>query len=282
MDQNYNITKRRLDNINSIQPLLTALRTISLANWKSALNRFEHLNSYISSLEEILFQIPVQPIHKHPEINLCPILIILGSSRGFCGDFNRNILKQAKVFLSKDQSKSDHKIILFGSRIRKLFDLEELQYSDAIEIPKSGSLNYEFISKLLISINAVKNGKSFSIIYNQYQRAGKYKTDIHQIFPYQSESNIRNNRITRNFIFDTDPIELANSLKVELFSVLLYKAFLSSAAAEHSMRFLSMENASRNADRIVKELEIKVQIQRRQKITNEMQELAVGAGLLTK
>jgi F0F1-type ATP synthase gamma subunit len=60
----------------------------------------------------------------------------------------------------------------------------------------------------------------------------------------------------------------------------LYEALLHSKASIHSNRYQLMEESTKNADRILEELEILLQMERRQSITREMQELAIGAGLL--
>jgi F-type H+-transporting ATPase subunit gamma len=56
---------------------------------------------------------------------------------------------------------------------------------------------------------------------------------------------------------------------------------IDSATAEHSARYQIMENATQNAQRLIEELTLAVQNARKQAITQEMQELAAGAGLIS-
>ena len=51
MTQNIENIYRRKENIETIDPLLSALRTISLSNWRSSLNRNKNLKSYVDELE---------------------------------------------------------------------------------------------------------------------------------------------------------------------------------------------------------------------------------------
>jgi F0F1-type ATP synthase gamma subunit len=55
---------------------------------------------------------------------------------------------------------------------------------------------------------------------------------------------------------------------------------LESAAAEYSARYQLMEAATQNTERLIETLSIDIQAARRQTITQEMQILASGAGLL--
>ena len=59
-----------------------------------------------------------------------------------------------------------------------------------------------------------------------------------------------------------------------------YQVLLKSAAAEHSSRYSLMQDAKDNAEDIVEELNRIINTERKRKITQEMQELASGAGLL--
>jgi F-type H+-transporting ATPase subunit gamma len=71
----------------------------------------------------------------------------------------------------------------------------------------------------------------------------------------------------------------ARSLELAL-SAKLYGILLQSAAAEHSVRFQLLDGASQNAERLIDELGLFLQAARQDAITSELQDLAVGAGLL--
>jgi len=52
--------------------------------------------------------------------------------------------------------------------------------------------------------------------------------------------------------------------------------------AEHVARFRLMDEATQNAQRLMEELQMELLSAKRQMVTREMQELAVGAGLLKR
>jgi F-type H+-transporting ATPase subunit gamma len=60
----------------------------------------------------------------------------------------------------------------------------------------------------------------------------------------------------------------------------LYELLLESATAEHSARYELMGAATQNTDRLIAELTLVIQTARQQAITQEMQELAAGAGMI--
>jgi F-type H+-transporting ATPase subunit gamma len=81
-------------------------------------------------------------------------------------------------------------------------------------------------------------------------------------------------------IIETDPLALYTRVVEQWASVQLYTLLLDSAAAEHAARYQLMEGAAQNAERLIEELTAELQAARRRAITQEMQELAAGAGLL--
>jgi F-type H+-transporting ATPase subunit gamma len=81
-------------------------------------------------------------------------------------------------------------------------------------------------------------------------------------------------------IIETDPFSLYATVVEQWAAVKLYEVLLDAAAAEHSTRFQLMESATQNTDRLIDELTLAIQTARRQQITQEMAELAAGAGLI--
>jgi F-type H+-transporting ATPase subunit gamma len=130
------------------------------------------------------------------------------------------------------------------------------------------------------------------LIYNDYRGTGAYEPLVTRLIPPQlptrsgastpaDTSGASGNRWPPPII-DTDPMSLYARVIEQWTAVQLYKVLLDSSAAEHSTRFQLMESATQNADELVEELTLVIQTARRQQVTQEMAELAAGAGLLEK
>ena len=81
-------------------------------------------------------------------------------------------------------------------------------------------------------------------------------------------------------IIETDPLSLYTHVIEQWTATRLYELLLESATAEHSTRYELMGAATQNADRLIDELTLAIQTTRQQAITQEMQELAAGAGMI--
>ena len=278
MTQNIEKIYRRKENIETIDPLLSALRTISLSNWRSSLNRNKNLKSYIDELNSAHKIAQENANIEHPHANSQKkILYIIGSNRGLCGNFNKNIYNwffQENLF---DKDKLD--IVIIGKRLSQIFKRSNLLFTNTKIFPDIKNIQYFLIS--LSSSDAVNiQFTSFCVVYNKFVGASKYITTLQNIFPHEEiDLNTRDTNSCK-FIIDTDPLLLIRTIESILFNSHLQQCLLSSLASESSTRFSIMESAGRNVDDLINELEIIVQDHRRGKITTETQELAVSSGLL--
>lgn len=278
MSQNIEITNRRKKNIETINPLLSALRTISLSNWRSSLNREINLKSYINQLEGAYKIVKENADINHPyEISQKKVLYIIGTNRGLCGNFNKNIydfFTQESIF-----NNNDWKIILFGKRLSHVFRQANLLFTNTLDFPDIKNIQ-DFSISLSNSADVNLQHSSVSVLYNQYVGASKYITTLQRIYPQEEIKLVERDINSCEFIVDTDPQQLIRTIEFILFNSHLQLCLLSSLSSESSTRFSIMENACRNVDDLINELKIIIQDHRRGKITTETRELAVSSGLL--
>ena len=278
MSQNIEKINRRKDNIETISPLLSALRTISLSNWRSSLNREKNLKSYIDQLEGAHKIVKENTNINYPhEILRKKILYIIGTNRGLCGNFNKNI---HIFFIKESLIKNDElEIILIGKRLSQVFKQANLLLSNTLDFPDIKNIQGFTIP---LSNSAATNFQhaSVSVLYNKYIGASKYITTLQRIYPREDTNLVERENNSSGFIVDTDPQHLMRTIEFISFNSRLQLCLLSSLASESSARFSIMENAGRNVDDMINELKIIIQDHRRGKITTETQELAVSSGLL--
>jgi len=278
MSQNIEKINRRKDNIETISPLLSALRTISLSNWRSSLNREKNLKSYIEQLEKAHKIVKENANITHPhKSSQKKILYIVGTNRGLCGNFNKSI---RDLFIQESSFENKElEIILIGKRLSQVFKQANLLFTKALDFPDIKNIQDYAIS---LSRSAAINFQhsSVSVLYNKYIGASKYITTIQNIYPREDINLVERDINSDEFIVDTDPQQLMRMIEFISFNSHLQLCLLSSLASESSARFSIMENAGRNVDDMINELKIIIQDHRRGKITTETQELAVSSGLL--
>jgi F-type H+-transporting ATPase subunit gamma len=120
------------------------------------------------------------------------------------------------------------------------------------------------------------------VLYNAYLGAGRFEPRELRLIPPEIRRPQAAASPYGGFppILQTDPAGLIARTAVLQISARLYACLLESAAAENSARYQLMEDARQNIDRLSEELEAEAIQAHRQSITLEIQNLAVGSGLL--
>jgi F-type H+-transporting ATPase subunit gamma len=125
--------------------------------------------------------------------------------------------------------------------------------------------------------------EAVDVLYNTYQGAGAYTPEVKRVIPPDLPPGTQGDteELWPPPIIDTNPARLREQVGQQWTTVTLYRLLIDSATAEHSARYQIMENATQNTQRLIEELTLAVQNARKQAITQEMQELAAGAGLIS-
>ncbi len=302
----------RLSNIRKVQPILAALRTISIGSWQIARNRHAGLERYTQRLRRLL---PVVlPKVARPSRLLggrkrarqdkdsdgrAQVLLVIGSERGLCGRYNKALVAQLEAQLAE----ADREITLLalGSRMVRELRLagHAPSWSQALSVTTLPpyTLAHDLVRDWLARYEAYELD-SVDVLYNADQGAGSYAPEAVRLIPpaavggpptaVEGSPGVASPDdvgilppLPDYTIVDTDPMRLYIRIVEQWTAIAMYRLLLEAATTEHFARYQLMESATQNAESLINELLQTVQSARRQSITREMQELAIGAGLLS-
>jgi ATP synthase F1 gamma subunit len=143
-------------------------------------------------------------------------------------------------------------------------------------------LVFQLVKEWLLEI-ARGNLAQVLVYFTSFQGPMKREPAVFQLLPFQIElTSTTEQAAWPPPIVETDPEQLFLRMYEQSTALRLYEALLHTKASIHSTRYQLMEDSTKNADRLIEDLTIMLQMERRQSITREMQELAIGAGLLRK
>jgi F-type H+-transporting ATPase subunit gamma len=295
MSQSFERAKSRLANIQAIQPLLSALRTMSMGSWQMANKKIALLKEYEQTMDHILSEIlpnlsqktsQRDEQSKSSQNGTDTIYLIIGSERGLCGKFNISLAEKALDFIHHEEAKT-YQIWAMGSRLIRELERLDVHISWRHSLPASGLTSYQeaYIStQNWLELYESYSFNKFVLVYNQLTRGAAYQFTHNQLLPFEFNfATIQTKGDEEHWpppIIETAPKGIYNQIIQHLIAADFYQTLLKSAAAEHSARYHLMQEASENAEEIVEELTRVINAERKRKITQEMQELAVSAGLL--
>ncbi len=292
--------QERLDNIRSVKPILGGLRTISLGSWQVAIRRKKGAQRYAERLMDALaLVIPhlvgaglrTRPSTSPQEIRERKdrvVALVVGSERGLCGRFNVAVVERAESYLDGRRAAGvEMDLMALGSRVQRLLRRRdhEMDWAGKLSVTTLPpySLAYDLTRRWLERYEE-REIDAVDLIYNAYRGTGNYEPSVKRLIPPQMPAPAERPAGVQEpwppTIIETDVLGLYARIVEQWAATHLYELLLDSAAAEHSTRFQLMESATQNAERLIGELTLAVQAARQKAITQEMQELAVGAGMI--
>ena len=211
------------------------------------------------------------------------LFIIITGDRGMAGAFNTNVTKIAHQ--SIDEFGKDNSILIcIGKKGFSYFKNRNYNILDHY-IDFWADLNFQ--QAINISSNIIKqyiNGSidQVQIIYNEFITVGKQEVYNKTFLPltYEPEKQ-KNNSITSDRIYEPSKETVVQTLVPKYLNTQIWQYLLESFASEQAARMLAMENATSNAQDMIKDLTLQFNKARQSAITTEMLEIVSGAEALS-
>ena len=283
--------ERRLENIQAVEPILSALRTVSQGSIQAARKRLTAVRKYEKELLEISDWIPDGAALSHPEHKTSEsraLFLALGSDRGLCARFNRDTAERLRRERNQFK-KTGKKIEVWSLGLRLTTGLEQIGIRPDFEerFARRAVPEFEQADRLAGRMrDSFRKGRyqEVFVFYNRESKPGQYQRITERLLPREIDRNSEKDQkeIWPPPIVETSPESLLKQLLDQLVVINLYVLMLASSAAEHNVRFHILEDAAQNTERLMEELQMEVQRARQEAITTEMVELAAAAGLTNK
>lgn len=286
--------KNRIRSIKSTQKITKAMQMVAASKLRHARVNYESSIEYADELRNIISRIVQSsdidmfdiPMLTTSQGNKNHLFIIISSDRGLCGSFNSSVAKILKTRLKYLATQNaTAKIICLG---RKGYELIKHGYQDDIiarfdNLDKKG-IKFEEIKVIAHKILEIFYQGSFgycSIFYNKFKSVISQEAIFEQILPV-NQDQFTEQKIVENIEYDYEPDAklILSEILPKNFIIQIYQALLESATSEHAARMTSMDNATKNAGEMIKDLTLVYNRTRQSTITKELIEIISGAEAL--
>lgn len=291
--------RRRIGAVSNTAKITQAMRMVSAAKLRRAQEAIWSARPYVKKLSEVLANLvsAVGENYSHPLINKpkkhknC-LLIIISAERGLCGSFNSNLYRFTKNYIKEELLQQNQElkisIIPVGKRSCQFFAKEDYpiikEFSGVFQ-----KLNYQTSKEIIdISSKLFINGEidKVIVIFNEFVNLIKQVPSTIQLLPIDCNESIKRDetktKYNLDYIFEPDQHSILDNLLPKNLEIQLWRALLESNAAEQAARMMAMENATTNAQELIKHLELVFNKARQAAITKEMLEIVSGAEALKK
>ncbi|XP_022833091.1 ATP synthase subunit gamma, mitochondrial-like isoform X2 [Spodoptera litura] len=206
------------------------------------------------------------------------IYIAMTSDRGLCGGVHTGVARRIKrEFTDRAADQQFHKLVCVGDKSRAILRRIYSQ-SMLVSVRDVGRLSPGFADASLIAAVITQAGFYYDIgeiYYNKYISPVKYQLTVVPVFTKEKIETAPN-----MLAFDDVDAEALESYAEWTLAALLYYALKEGAASEQSSRMSAMDNATKNADEMIRKLTLLFNRTRQAVITRELIEIISGASAL--
>jgi F-type H+-transporting ATPase subunit gamma len=282
----------RLETVRAVEPLVNAMRNISMGSWQRAQDRRTEVQAYrqrLTTLHQLLLpHLPrwraASPAAERRSDRI--VLVLVGSERGLVGQFNRQLVQRlSRIHAEQASAGLRPETWALGARLTRILAQESHDVAWSHPLPGASLPSYDMALRVIRELLADYGADDLlraDVLFQRQASGGAYDPILLRLIPPDIglDGAIPSADPWPPPIIDSDPLGLYARLAEQISATTLYECLIDSAVSEHAARFHLMEEASQNAARLIEELNWSIQAARREAITREMQDLAVGAGLL--
>jgi len=278
--------KRRIKSVNSMEHITNAMKLVSAAKLRRAKNTFEKTREYFhfvtESIEEIFNntkEVPTQYLKGSREIKTT-CYIIMTSSRGLCGSFNSNVIKEAAKEIAADPERPV--IVAVGGKGKEYFQKRGYEIFEEYMLPPESISFIEThdISKPIIDLYNSGKIDEVVMIYTSFKSSLEQRVKTVTLLPFEIHKDPDFPKHEKLVDYEPSVEEVFNYLVPKYVEIMIYGAIVESATCEHAARRIAMENATDNAREMIGELTLFYNRTRQAAITKEISEIVGGAEAL--
>lgn len=283
----------RIDSVKNTQQITRAMKMVSAAKLRRAQLNVVNLRPYAHKLLEVIADIAVARKVGHPLLSSSHdpqkvLLVVVTSDRGLCGGFNANINRFAFKYL-KDNAPAVEKmdVLFIGRKGADFFRARKVEGIDSI-LNLAREISFSMASKVADRLmeSFVDGGyEAVYLIYNEFKSAIAQNVVCERLLPVDLEKTAfktggAKSRFSQDLLFEPSPELMLDGLLKRHFAVQVYRCMCESVAAEHGARMTAMENATKNAAEMIRNLTLTYNKLRQASITTELIEITSGAEAL--
>jgi F-type H+-transporting ATPase subunit gamma len=204
----------------------------------------------------------------HDVAKLC---ILLGSERGFCGDFNESLMKAA-------ETQPYTGIIAIGNRLCNRLEDMSANIVATLEGANVAEEVPAIISRLIDSINSLHDQYTSTLqLTVVYHDDAANQIRHRQVFPPLIQTDEKTVHYHNPPLLNLDPGEFFADLIDHYLFAVLHEIFYISLTAENNSRLQHLEGAVNHLDDEAVKLQRKSQIYRQEEITEEIEVILLNA-----
>lgn len=278
----YNV---KLTRLRSTRKLTRTMKLVSVNKLRRAQEADKRVAAFVARVHGLISHLTAaqDTVGEHPLLNprnpvRTRLLLVISSDRGLCGGFNNNLLRESIKWIARQEKQAAVRVSCCGRKANTFLKGRctiERFYDQAVTRPDftaARHISHELLAGFL--------GGRLDEIHVAWNRANATPV-IERLVPMDPALlPAGDSPVNTAWIVEPDNTTLLQSTLPNLVTLRLYQALLASAAGEHGARMRAMEQATSNADSLIRSLTLQRNRARQAQITTELTEIVAGAEAL--
>lgn len=273
-------TLKRTHAVQATKKITQAVKMVATVKVGQTKRRIGQLKTYQATLRDIFWQCRGElPQLESPYLTPRPtkkvLLLFFATDKGFCGAFNRYLLQEvARRYQHHIAAKRQIDIMPIGTK-----GLELLQVQSMPHIAHHvGERNTSKLAKLVMENYLDGSCDRVEVIYQSQKVATAEGVLCETLLPFTPPTaSPACNDLPPQIIYEPSASQIIRELLPRMIMVELRDKLLKSEMATYTTRMLLMNEATENADTLIKTLNLQYNKMRQAAITRQIAEIAAGA-----
>ncbi len=290
-----NEIKQHLKAVEQTRQITNAMYLLSTSRMKKAMQHVDfnlfYLKRLRTTMKDILSKTKNNDLtNRFIEDNRkgTAIFVVVTSDKGLCGGYNSAVVKLAKEKLDeyKDYPDDDYPVVvslgLAGDKmLREKGIVPVYSWYGASQHPTMNLASQ--VSEKLIGLYLTDDFHEVYVVYTEFQSGAVQIPKCVRLLPLlrrdfvdlESEGDKH-----AEMIFEPSIDVVFDQLVYQYVTGFMFDVFMQSAASENIARMNAMQNATRNADEMIKQLSTELNAARQLQITNEITEISAVTNMV--
>lgn len=289
----------RIKSVETTRQTTKAMKMVSASKLRRAQDAIMNLRPYADKLQNMMSNImqgsegeiasPYAVVREPKKV----LHVVITSNRGLCGAFNSAINRMAQQTMEDEYGRylreGNTKVITIGKKAYEHFSRRNFPLIGENHDVFS-KLNFDTVNEVAeIVMQGYIDGEWDRVLlyYNKFKNVATQIRTVEHFLPVSVQTNESAIHKTASpqkvidFIYEPQKEQILTELIPKILKVQFYRAVLESNVSEHGARMLAMDNATENANELIRELKLSFNKARQAAITKEILEIVGGAEALS-
>lgn len=266
---------KKKKSVETVQKLTSTMRNVAAGKLPSC-EKFLSCTRPFSQVTDTLFRLEKAPeVKKH-------LHLVVGCERGLCGVVGSNLPKMVTRNVRAASKDIDNEVIVIGKKsASKIRATLQTNVTKAYTSHKTKNPTFASCLEMTDNIFKEREFEKCTVYYNVYRNTTSFGPEQIDMFNLDISTQISEVQFP---LYDVEGDErtIIQNLQEYKFATTLYNCMAEQLASEMGSRYASMDSASKTCDEKAKDYFTIYQRLRKQKITNELTVLSIGAKLSKK